>query len=126
MDKTILVDSDIQNGKQQVIALDNSRFDFNGALWLLTSTGDWHFIVSSPCVDTIGPKKCYESIQSIAETIPENQRIPFEQIAVVSPKDIVIQLLRKAIRAEGICEIRFSKNTINGVFIEDALIYRLV
>jgi hypothetical protein len=126
VDKTILVDNDIQNGKQLVIALDRARFDFNGALWLLTGLGNWHFIVSSPCVDSLGPKECYENIQSIIESIPENQRIPFTRIAVVSPKDFLIQLLRKAVHVEGISEIRFSSNTINGTFIDDALIYRLI
>lgn len=124
MDKTTLVDIDIQKGKQLVIALEESQFDFNAALWFFT-LDHWHLIISSPLVDTLGPKKCYEQIQSLMENIPENQRILFELIVVVSPKDILIRTLKVAIRAEGISQIRFSKNTINGFFIDDALIYRI-
>jgi hypothetical protein len=125
MDKTILVANDIENGKQLVIRLEQSNFEFNAAMWFLFGTGDWHFLIASQCVDQLGPKKCYESIQAIINEIPENQRIPLELITVMSQNDNLIRLLRSAIRAEGISQIRFSKNTINGVFIDDALIYRI-
>jgi hypothetical protein len=123
MDKTVLADKDIQNGMQLVILLEKSKFEFNVAMWFLDGTGDWHFIVASPWVDTLGPKKCYELIQSVMKDMPESQKTTLKRIAVLSQNDDLICLFKTVIRTEGISQIRFSKKSINGVFIDDALIY---
>jgi hypothetical protein len=126
MDTTILVESDIVNGRLLVEALDRLQFECNGALWFQYATKDWHFLLVSSWVDTKGPKKCYELIQSAINEIEEVHRIPLERISVLSPNDRLVRILKMAIRTgQGMSQIRFARNTINGVFIEDALIYRL-
>ena len=127
MDKELLVNSDIQAGKKLVEVLDKSKFLLEGALWFYSSeSAEWHLLLVTKLVDIIGPKKAYIIVWEALNDLRSEIGFSLERISVLSPKDKLIQLLRKAIRTDkGISEIRFSKNTINGVFIEDAFIYRL-
>jgi hypothetical protein len=148
MDTTILVDKDIQDGRKLVEALDRSMLevfttlcggklvegmdrsmlDVVGALWFyFADIGEWRLLLVMPLVDTIGPSGCYAMIQLILqEDMPDNSGISLSRISVLSPKDNLIKLLRMVIHTDrGISAIRFTRNTINGVSIEDALIYRL-
>ena len=127
MDKKILVETNIQEGKELVIALDNSKFIVSGALWFYYSQLDeWRLLIVSPLVDLIGPNKAYTIIQSVIQDLRPIS-ISIFNVSVLSPKNNLIQLLRVALRTEPktISQIRFTSNTINNVFIEDALIYRL-
>jgi hypothetical protein len=127
MDKAILVDKDIKDGESLIRALDRSQFTLSGALWFyFPKAEEWRLMLVSPLVDKIGPQKSYRIIQSVIEDFPSSFGISIINISVISPKSKLIQLLRMAIHTgPGISEIRFSRNTIDNVFIEDALIYRL-
>lgn len=53
--------------------------------------------------------------------------IPLSSISVFDSDDALPKLLRAAIRTGGgIHHVRFSRSTINGQFIEDALVYRIL
>jgi hypothetical protein len=127
MDKTILVDKDIEDGRILIEALDRSKFIVDGALWFYYANSDeWRLLLVSPLVDKIGPKNSYAVIQSVIEDLTPRIGISLERISVLSPRNDLIRLLRVAIHTDrGISGIRFTRNTINGVFIEDAFIYRL-
>lgn len=127
MVKAILVDRDIQEGRMLVEALDRSKFILDGALWFYMSNSDeWRLLLVSPLVDRIGPKKAYTVVQSAIEDMPPDFGISLNRISVLSPKNNLIRLLSITLRTgRGISGIRFTRNTINGVFIEDAYIYRL-
>lgn len=126
MDSTLLVDQDIEDGRKLIKALDRSKFALTGALWFYFSDArDWLLLLVSPLADTSGPTWCYRKIQSVIEDMPRNFGLSLSRISVVSPTDSLIRLLGKAIHVEGTSRVRFRRNTINGVFIEDALIYRL-
>lgn len=127
MGKTLLVDKDIEDGKRLIKALDKSDFPVDGALWFYFTTSDeWRLLLVSPLVDEKGPKEVYASIQLVMAKLKLPLGILLKRISVLSPKSELIQLLRMAISTgPGISEIRFTRNTINNVFIEDALIYRL-
>jgi hypothetical protein len=129
MDKTTLVEKDIGDGKILIENLDRSKFKLVGALWFYYPASDeWRLLLVSPLVDTIGPRQCYTIIQSVIEdlVLGDGISLGLDRVSVLSPKDKLIRLLKVAIRTgEGISTMRFTRNTINGVFIEDALIYRL-
>jgi hypothetical protein len=46
------------------------------------------------------------------------------RIRVVPPTDITVATLSKAVRIEGLSGVRFSQNMIDGVYVDDAYIYR--
>jgi hypothetical protein len=127
MGKTQLVDKDIEDGKKLIEALDRSSFPVTGALWFyITDSDEWRLLLVSPLVAERGPKSTYALIQSVMAKLEPPLGILLKRISVLSPKNELIQLLRMAIvTGPGISEIRFTGNTINNVFIEDALIYRL-
>jgi hypothetical protein len=118
----------ISAGAELVGRLDQARFIVSAALWFyLEETNDWRFIIGSPEVRTHGPKKAYKQVQTVVSKMPEGQaKISLKDITVVDSNDPLIVLLRSAITTgNGIANIRFSHNVINGTLIEDSYIYRI-
>ncbi len=127
MDKTALVTGDIEEGRRLVQDLMDAKFPVQAALWLyLSDTDEWRLMVASQVVDQKGPREAYKKIQSILARLSPPSGIALKDISVLSPQDELIQLLGKAIRTGSrLANIRFTRNTINGTFIEDAHIYLL-
>jgi hypothetical protein len=47
------------------------------------------------------------------------------RVKLVPPTDRMLAALGKAVRLEGIGAVKFNRNVINGILVNDALIYRL-
>ncbi|MGJ9459651.1 hypothetical protein [Oceanobacillus sp. CF4.6] len=131
MDKRTLVESDFRNGGNLILALDNANFAVHSALWLFDTERDsWRLMIASEKVDHSGPKKAYEGIYKVINKLKEKEEnftITLDNISVVSPFHVLIKNIGTAIHtgAESIAGIRFSRNTINNYYIEDAYIYRM-
>lgn len=125
MDKPTLVESDLDAGALLVRALDEASVPVRAALWLYMSEPEsWRLVVATPLADK-GPDHAYSTIQTVLEAHPD-LRITLSQITAVSPKDKLIKILRRAIATgPGISGIRFSRNVLDGQYIEDAYIYRV-
>ena len=120
-----LVDERIDAGRRLIEQLDAHDFKVDSALWLfLSEPAEWRLLIASELVDTIGPRRTYEALQ---RTLNESQiPLALKEISLVKPEDGLVRDLRSAITTgPGMPSIRFSGNTINGTFIEGALIYRL-
>ena len=72
-------------------------------------------------------KKSYEMVQAALATTPAAERtVALSDVGVTDPKDPLIELLRVAVKTgPTVGGIRFTRNVINGHFIEDAYIYRM-
>jgi hypothetical protein len=126
--KEILTQGMIETGAELTRLLDQAPLVVSASLWLyIPESNIWRLIIASPEVRTYGPKKVYQKIQPILSQILEEElSIGLKDISVVENNNPLIALLRMAIRTgDGISGIRFSRNTINGHFIEDAYIYRM-
>jgi hypothetical protein len=126
--KESLSEQMISAGSELTRRLDAARLIVSGALWFYeTESNSWRLIIVSPEVRTRGLKRVYKQVQSAMAAIPQDQpKIPLKNISVVDSNDPFISLMKIAIRTgDGISGIRFSRNMINGVLIEDAYIYRL-
>lgn len=122
-----LTDSMIKAGAKLVGRLDAANADIRSAFWLyISEEKTWKLIIASPKVDGEGPREYYKKIVSANGEVGEDEEIvPLNYIGVTSPSNQIVQLLKFAIgTGEGISGIRFSRNTINGFFIEDSYIYR--
>lgn len=78
-------------------------------------------------VRTDGPKKVYKKVKQVlsAQELEKNV-IDLSDISVVEDNHSLIELISSAIgQVPDLSEVRFSRNTIQGHYIEDALIYRL-
>lgn len=126
MAKTALVEPDIEDGSRLIHELDGKGFRALAALWFfLSEESEWRLLIASPIVDQEGPKKAYQMVQSVLEGMSPTT-LSLQNISVVSIRDPRVQLLGQAIQTgHDLTGIRFSKNTVNGVFIDDAYIYRL-
>ena len=127
MDKTALVERNIEEGKRLLLALDSAGFQALAALWFYVAEDEeWRFMVASPMIDKRGPRESYAFIQETLARLSPPSGISLKQISVISPSHDLVKLLRVAIHTgPGVSGIRFTRNTINNVFIEDAYIYRM-
>lgn len=127
MDSKLLVDKYIKEGKILLQNLDKNKFPVKAALWLYDSNNDnWKYLIASPKVDEKGPIQVYKTILQYLPHQDENH-ISLNDIKVVSPNDSLISLFKKAIKTkpDSISNIRFTSNTIDSYFIDDAYIYRV-
>ncbi len=124
--KEALTDEMIEAGKSIVESLDRRRFLVDAALWYyLTDQNQWRLVLATPELHVEGPRKTYRRlVQALRNAAIHG--VSLEDLAVLDTRDPLIQLLRGALKTDrSVRGIRFSKNTVNGQFIEDAYIYRM-
>ncbi len=126
--KEQLTDAMAEAGAELLRKLDQAGTPIVAALWLFEpEINEWRLLFASPDVSTQGPRKVYERIRAaLADLGDKAASAPFSMIGLLDPNDELIQLLKSAIHTGyGVARIRFSRNVIDGHFIDDALIYRV-
>ncbi len=119
----------IEAGKALTKRLDELGWPLVGSLWFYNpESNQWRLILASPRTESEGPRKTYQEIQGALKALPAGSpSISLSDVTVVEPSNPLIALLRSVIKTgPNVSDIRFSRNTVNGQFIEDAFIYRLV
>jgi len=114
----------IDEGASLLRLLDGSGIPITAAFWLFDPESQtWKYVLASPSVMTEGPLNVYKTIQ----TYVAQAGLTLQDIAVVSPHDPLVDVLRAAVPTSptSISRIRFTANTINNVYIDDAYIYRV-
>jgi hypothetical protein len=122
-----LTDSMVKAGAKLVERLDAENANITSAFWIYFSEErSWKLIIASPKVDADGPREYYKKILDANEKAEASEEVvALDAIGVTGPSNQIVQLLKFAIgTGGGISGIRFSRNTINGFFIEDSYIYR--
>lgn len=125
MDKTTLVKDDISEGRRLIEHLDRTDFKVNSALWFYNSdSSKWKLVLATDYLKEHSLNEAYNFIREELNKI-NSVNISSDNISVAKADDDLIKLLKVAIgTGPGISEIRFTRNVINGIMIEDALIYR--
>lgn len=124
MDKTSLVGPDVAAGSGLLRDLDRGGVPVRSSFWLhLSDEDEWRLYIASPLVDESGPRAAYEVLMPYLQQHPT---IPVSAVTVASPSSDLVNLIGVALRtdAHGTDPIRFKGNTINGVYLDDAFIYR--
>lgn len=122
-----LTDSMMKAGTKLIQRLDDMNSEVKSAFWLYFSEDrTWKLIIASPLVDREGPRNYYKKIvDANNEALVEEEVVSLNDITVTNTSNQIVQLLKFAIgTGNHISGIRFSRNTINGIFIEDTYIYR--
>lgn len=117
----------VQAGAKLVERLDADAADIKSALWLyFPDARNWKLILASASVESDGPKRLYEKIQGANRKALESEEIvSLNDIGVTTPKNELTSMLAMMIgTGPGISGIRFTRNNINGFYIDDAYIYR--
>ena len=125
MDKTMLLDKDIENGKKVVERLDAKKAAVTSALRFYdTKLSKWLLLIGMKDVKKDGPRISYSNL---LKDLGDSLDIEVSDMYLIDSLDPLLQLIAIAIRTDekSISGIRFSGNTINNTYIQDAYIYRL-
>lgn len=122
MAEETLVSTDIDRGAALIRALDKAGFPVVAAMWLYrTDLEAWQLTIASPRANEL--RQAYGEIREIADRAGVDI-VSFPHVSLVPPTDKTIFTLSKARRLEGLGGVRLSTSMINGVYIEDAYVYR--
>ena len=124
--KEALTEAMKTGGAELTRRLDEAKWPVVASFWYFVPDDNrWKLILASPRVVSDGPKHSYEAISRALSTLRESFG-SLENISVVPPSHDLVRTLASAIQTGWtISGIRFSKNTINGRFIDDAYLYRI-
>lgn len=133
MDKSLLVTGEFTEAMKKVGAvllrrLDTDKAGVRSAFWYyFPDVKSWKLVIASEKVDLEGPREFYKRVVKAIQTAPKkNPTISLNDIGVTNMSNPIVRLIGIAIGtpSNAVGDIRFSRNTINGNFIEDAYIYR--
>jgi hypothetical protein len=118
----------ISVGEAVLRRLDRTGFKATVALWLYEpeSVG-WRFVLAAPGVRRQGPRWAYGKIlRAIRSVEASGEVFTLDNLTAKENTDPFIRALRKAVKTKpGISGVRYTRNAIDGHFIEDAYIYRV-
>lgn len=126
MDQATLVGLDIEAGGRILRHLDEASFKVSVAFWLFSSERqDWRLWIATPVVDKVGKRDAYLRLGDILRAaVPELLIHPV--VHLVSPKEKLIRSLRRIFGKTASVEgMRLGNNLIDGIFFEDAYVYRI-
>ena len=126
MDKTILVGFDVEEGEKLLNKLDQTGLEITSAFWCYMDEYErYRLVIATPSFDKYGIRKTYEKIQKVLRS-NEDIDLSLETVLVLSPNDRLNKAMRtKFSTGPGISGIRLTGNVIDGIYIEDAYIYRI-
>ncbi len=125
--KEQLTDAMIEVGELLTKKLDDIGFPIRVALWLyLPDRNQWRLYFESPNIPITGPRKVYEQIEKARNLLGEQgETVPLSMISLLNEHEELFQMLKSGARTDKTTtRFRFSRNVINGHYIDDALIYR--
>ena len=133
MDKELVVrelisDQMIEAGKTLIERLDKSNSDVQAVFWMFFPDEKcWKLIIASQLVKYDGPRRFYKRVAEANKKADELESvISLNDISATDTSDTLVSLLSRVISTGNeISGIRFSRNAINGTFIEDSYIYRI-
>jgi hypothetical protein len=121
-----LVEDDVKAGMDLLKVLDSRGFAFTGAAWIFfPDLGDWKLVVRTPEAAKDLSKAYLELAKAMDSRPGFREQFDLSRVKLVPPSDRMLAAMSRVVHAEGLNQIRFSRNVINGIFIDDALIYRL-
>jgi hypothetical protein len=126
--KEQLTEEMIDAGAELVEKLDEIQLPISAAFWFfIPDSNEWRLLIASGELPTSGPRSVYERIDTARASMRDPAASQLPNVGLLAPDHPLVQLLRTSLRTgTHISRIRFSKNVINGQFIDDALIYRIV
>jgi hypothetical protein len=82
-------------------------------------------LLYSPEFEKKNPTLLYTEISKIVDTLGEKiQGVTLETIKLVLKNDPLLKMFQSIIHVGGISAVRMTSNYFNGIYVEDALIYR--
>jgi hypothetical protein len=126
MAAAVLVESDVEMGRELLRILDETKFPVTAAAWIFfPDIEEWRLVIRTPKAERNLQQALLELAVSLDQRGDLRKRLDLSRVKLVPPEDKMLAAMGSVVRVEGTSNIRFSRNVINGVLIDDALIYRL-
>jgi hypothetical protein len=99
MYKTILVETDLEQGRRMVEELSKRQVHITAAFWYhYEDEDDWKLVVVSPDVEDKGPKALYTMISQMLSDLSSDPtrplQVPWDRIMLVSPYSLLYKMVR--------------------------------
>lgn len=126
MAEATLVEPNVRAAQTLVRLLDEAGIKPRAALWTNTSdTDSWRLWIVPPA-ELTDKREFYLRLADVfAAHRRELAALDSGEVQYVDAKHPVIQGLARIFHAEGLSEIRFTNNMLNGYFLPDAVILRM-
>jgi len=122
-----LTDNMTHSAAHLIAQLDKNDAQIKSAFWFFYPDKKmWRLILASPLVSMEGPKLFYKRILNATEELGDDELLSLHDITASTMSNKIVQIIKSAVATKNndIADIRYSKNSVNGTFIEDSLIYR--
>jgi hypothetical protein len=130
MAKNLLVMFPLDAGNRLLDILDTNGFEVVAAFWLYQPELDeWQYYAATPLVETEGPLKLYQRIQSLLANAQPPLDIALGDVTLVNPNSNLVRSLRRIVKImPGEQGMLLRRNTadIGGAGVEEAYIYRML
>lgn len=124
MDKTVLVERDIEEGRKLLRTLDAAGIPIVAAYWLYELEWNrWRLVFATPLVETVGSTPVYRRIRELVEAGAGGGGA-LAHLVVVSPRDRIASGLHRIPGSERVSEFRLTDGVVNGLSVDDAYVYR--
>ncbi|MFA6916135.1 MAG: hypothetical protein WC222_07040 [Parachlamydiales bacterium] len=130
MDKTTLVEKQIQEGKLFVSELDKANLGIRAAFWLYDENdSSWKLYIASSS-EKLNPEKdildSYRILTEIMRSIPNLYQINPSDIVLISLDHPIIKNIGPLIQTgTEIVDITFSNTLLNNIYVEGMYLYRM-
>jgi hypothetical protein len=121
----LLVNGDLDSAARLIDLLDQEGLRVRGAMWLYESDAErWRFTI---CFNEPRehPISFYRDMARVTNAHQEIDTLSLDRVSVVAYDGSIFSKLRGVIEVGGTSRVRMTHNRINGVYLEDAIIYRL-
>lgn len=118
----------IELGKSILSLLDQKGVCPTAFLWFyLPDNNSWRLVIASKKFDNKDQKDNYQDFIKTFGSEKSIKEVDLSNITILSGQNDLLSLLKVAIKTphDATDGIKFTSNVINGVFIDDAYIYRL-
>lgn len=125
MGKEILVDSDIEHGRQLLGALTMAGVPVNSALWYrFPESDEWRLVIGSEIVERDGPIKSYMRVQSLLADLKPASNLTLSDIMLVPSTESVVEDLKRSAAPRRRSNARvLEAPELSGVLVPGAYIY---
>lgn len=115
----------ISAGADLVRALDAASIPVTAAFWLYYGDEpDWRLRIVSPEVAQLGTLQFYRKLGDQMRAL-QRPELTSSNVTALEPDARIVTAMRNTLSVPGIAKMRRTNNVFDGVFIPDALIYRL-
>ena len=125
MAKKALLDADVKLGEKILGALDAAKFPISVAIWILTEEDGWQLVIGTPLCESGGTSDAYRKlIAALRKDDPES--MDFRDVRLMGNRNPFIRELRQLFgKTASVKGMRLGGHHIGGVWLDDAVVYRI-